>query len=102
MYNIFIGPPRFEWDENKNAENMRKHGVPFEEAKTAFFDVNAEENPDPDHSAGEDRFLLLGITSHLRVLIVCHCYRENGEVIRMISARKADKQEEADYWELQQ
>ena len=102
MYNIFIGPPHFEWDIRKAAENRRKHGVSFEEAKTAFSDVNAEEYPDPEHSDEEDRFILLGITARMRVVMVCHCFRQSGEVIRIISARKADKQEESDYWELQQ
>ena len=100
MYNIFIGPPRFEWDEKKNAENNRKHGVSFEEACTVFLDEDALESADPDHSNGEDRFILVGASDRLRVLMVVHCYREEGGVIRIISARKLDKKEEAAYWEL--
>lgn len=89
---------RFEWDEAKNRRNRRKHGVPFEEAQTVFLDENAIRFFDPDHSADEDRFLMLGISFRLRVLVVCHCFRVNDSVIRIISARKADKAEEAEYW----
>ena len=89
---------RFEWDEAKNRESKRKHAVSFEEAQTVFLDENARRFYDPDHSEDEERFLMLGISFRLRVLIVCHCYRVGGTIIRIISARKADKQEEADYW----
>lgn len=89
---------RFEWDENKNRENIRKHGVSFEEAQTAFLDENAIRFYDPDHSRDEDRFIMLGISIRLRILVVCHCYRQNDTVIRIISARKADKHESQDYW----
>lgn len=89
---------RFEWDEAKNRENRRQHGVPFEEAETVFLDENAMRFFDPDHSSSEDRFLMLGISFRLRVLVVCHCYRVSDSVIRIISARKADKGEETDYW----
>lgn len=89
---------RFEWDETKNRENLRKHRVSFEEAQTVFLDENAIRFFDPDHSADEDRFLMLGISFRLRVLVVSHCFRVNDDVIRIISARKADKAEEADYW----
>ncbi len=82
-------PLRFEWDEAKDRENRRKHGVSFEEARTVFYDDNAIEFHDDEHSEWEDRFLLLGVSSRLRVLMVCHCRRESGDVIRMISARKA-------------
>ena len=88
---------RFEWDENKNRKNKREHGVSFEEAQTVFLDENALRFFDPDHSDDEDRFIMLGISFKLRVLVVCHCYRENDEVIRLISARKADKDEIQDY-----
>ena len=88
---------RFSWDEKKNRSNQRKHGVSFEEARTAFFDENAKVYFDPDHSADEDRFILLGIGARLRVLVVCHCYREGESVIRIISSRKADRQEKEDY-----
>lgn len=89
---------RFEWDERKNGENKRKHKVSFEEAQTVFLDENALRYFDPDHSQDEDRFIMLGMSFTLRVLVVCHCYREDDSVIRIISARKADKREQADYW----
>jgi uncharacterized DUF497 family protein len=88
---------QFKWDENKNRKNKRKHGVSFEEAQTVFLDENAIRFFDPDHSEEEDRFIMLGISFKLRALVVCHCYRENDEVIRLISARKADKDEIRDY-----
>ncbi|MBM4153727.1 MAG: BrnT family toxin [Lentisphaerae bacterium] len=89
---------RFEWDEAKNRDNRRKHKVTFEEAQTVFLDESALRFFDPDHSADEDRFLMLGVSFRLRVLIVCHCLRVSDSVIRIISARKADRAEEADYW----
>ena len=89
---------RFEWDEAKNRENRRKHSVSFEEAETVFLDEHALRFYDPDHSADEDRFLMLGISFRLRVLVVCHCFRANDAVVRIISARKANKEEEAEYW----
>jgi uncharacterized DUF497 family protein len=89
---------RFEWDERKNRENKRKHGVSFEEAQTVFVDENAIRYFDPDHSEDEDRFLILGMSFTLRVLVVCHCYRADDFVIRIISARRADKGEQAAYW----
>jgi uncharacterized DUF497 family protein len=89
---------RFVWDPRKNLSNRRKHGVTFEEAQTAFQDENAKVYFDPDHSETEDRFILLGISFQLRVLIVCHCYREAESLIRIISARKADRKEQEDYW----
>jgi len=88
---------RFEWNENKNQINKKKHGVSFEEAKTVFLDQNARLIPDPEHSMDEDRFVILGISSLLRTLVVCHCYRENDDVIRIISARKANSEEEWQY-----
>ena len=89
---------RFEWDERKNRENKRKHRVSFEEAQTVFLDENAVRYFDPDHSEDEDRFIMLGMSFTLRVLVVCHCYHEDDLVIRIISARKADKGEQSDYW----
>ena len=89
---------RFEWDENKNRENIRKHSIPFEEAQTVFLDENAIRFFDPDHSQDEDRFIMLGMSFKLRVLVVCHCYRKNDTVIRIVSARKADKHETKNYW----
>ena len=84
---------RVVWDEDKAALNRRKHGVPFEEAATVFSDENALLLDDPDHSSGEDRFVLLGLSSGLRLPVVCHCYREPGDIIRLISARKAVRRE---------
>lgn len=80
---------RFEWDERKATANLKKHGVSFEEARTAFFDERARLIDDPDHSEDEERFILLGLSNALRLLLVCHCYRESADVIRIISARKA-------------
>ncbi len=88
---------KFTWDAQKSIANKRKHGVAFEEAQTVFDDCDALRIFDPDHSEDEDRFLLLGLSAALRVLVVCHCYREDDEQIRIISARKASKKESADY-----
>ncbi len=88
---------QFEWDPPKNLINIKKHQVSFEEASTVFLDENALLIADPDHSAEEDRFILLGLSSTLRLLIVCHCYRSKGGVIRIISDQKADRQERQDY-----
>jgi uncharacterized DUF497 family protein len=88
---------QFDWDKNKAAANEKKHGVSFEEAQTAFDDHNALLIPDPDHAGEEDRFVLLGLSAALRMLVVCHCYREHDELIRIISARKATKTESATY-----
>ncbi|CAK7021634.1 MAG: hypothetical protein DELT_02429 [Desulfovibrio sp.] len=88
---------KFEWDEAKAVANEKKHGVLFGEAQTVFDDHYALLIPDPDHSDDEDRFVLLGISAALRMLVVCHCYRENDETIRIISARKATKNEAIAY-----
>ncbi len=93
---------RVLWDEDKNGLNKKKHGVSFEEAQMVFYDDSAIEFFDPDHSEEEDRFLMLGMSARLRVLVVCHCLRESGSVIRIISARKATRKEEAQYWEVRQ
>ena len=88
----------FEWDEKKSRANLAKHKISFAEAQTIFFDSNARMIFDPDHSSSEDRFILLGMSALLRVLIVCHCCRENdGKVIRIISARKAKRKEQKQY-----
>jgi hypothetical protein len=84
---------RFEWDPRKATANRRKHGIPFEEAESVFSDEHALLIDDPEHSADEDRFVLLGLSAALRVLIVVHCYRTDESIIRLISARKADRQE---------
>jgi uncharacterized DUF497 family protein len=89
----------FEWDENKAKTNLKKHGVSFEEAQSVFFDENARIIPDPDHSINEDRFIILGISLNVKLLVVCHCYRENEKSIRIISARKATKPEAKQYQE---
>ena len=88
---------RFEWDASKATANLRKHRVSFEEAKSVFYDEFAVQFFDDEHSSGEDRFLLLGLSSGTRLLIVCHCERDDGEVIRIISARKATQRESAFY-----
>jgi uncharacterized protein len=88
----------FVWDDRKDLANQRKHGVSFAEARSVFYDENAREYADPDHSAREERFILLGISSRLRVLVVCQCYRESETVIRLISARRAQRNEEEAYW----
>ena len=88
---------RFQWDDKKAAVNKAKHGVSFEEAKTVFYDEDALFRTDDEHSNDEDRFVLLGLSANLRTLAVCHCYRESDEVIRLISARKADRAERAQY-----
>ncbi|BBL71691.1 BrnT family toxin [Methylogaea oryzae] len=87
----------FEWDERKAAVNVKKHGVSFDEAKSAFYDERAKLIDDPDHSGEEDRFVLLGLSAALRLLVVCHCYRGDGGAIRIISARKATAQERKYY-----
>ena len=84
---------RFDWEPVKAEENLRKHGVSFDEAQSVFYDEYATEFYDDTHSEWEDRFLLLGLSSHLRLVMVCHCYRENDSVIRIISARKATTNE---------
>ena len=88
---------RFEWDPAKADQNFRKHGISFEEAKSVFFDESAVEFYDDEHSEWEDRFLLLGLSSRLHLLLVCHCHREREAVIRIISARKATNNEARHY-----
>ena len=88
---------RFEWDDRKAAANEKKHGVKFEEAKSVFVDERAKLIDDPDHSETEGRFVLLGLSSAIRLLLVCHCYRGEGNVIRIISARKATAKESINY-----
>jgi len=87
----------FVWDNNKSQDNVRNHKVSFEEAKTVFYDPNAKVIFDPDHSKDEDRFIILGFSHLLRVLVVCHCYKEDGNTIRIISARKATPNERSQY-----
>jgi uncharacterized DUF497 family protein len=87
----------FDWNNQKAKVNERKHGVSFEEAQTVFYDQNARLRYDSDHSLEEERHILLGISSLLRLLVVCHAYREGEGYIRIISARKATKQEIKQY-----
>ena len=88
---------KFEWDESKAAANLKKHHVSFDEAKSIFFDEFGIQFFDEDHSCDEERFLMLGMSSGAKLLIVCHCEREHGAIIRIISARKATKREGAFY-----
>ena len=88
---------KFEWDAKKASSNKKKHGISFDEARTVFFDEHAKLIDDPDHSNDEDRFVLLGLSSSLKVVLVCHCYRYEGNVIRIISARKASPHESKQY-----
>ena len=91
-----MGGPEFEWDQSKDSENRRKHGVTFEEAKTVFLDDFARLIADPDHSIGEEHFLLLGMGARRRILVVCHL--DMGlDVIRIISARRANRRERKQY-----
>lgn len=87
----------FKWDNRKNSLNEKKHGVLFEQAQTVFVDENALLIHDPDHSQEEDRFIILGLSSRFRILLVCHCYQKDNEVIRIISARKATRKEQKKY-----
>lgn len=87
----------FEWDSTKAAANLKKHGISFEEAQSIFYDEFAVQFFDEDHSSDEERFLLLGMSTGAKLLLVCHCERDAGHVIRIISARKATKRESAFY-----
>lgn len=88
----------FDWDASKASSNKKKHGISFEEAKTAFLDENALVIHDPEHSDDEERFVLLGLSTMTHLLVVCHCYRQQDSVIRIISARKATKKESSQYY----
>ena len=87
----------YEWHSTKSAVNAKKHGSSFDEAKSVFSDENAKLISDPDHSDIEDRFILLGISIRLRTLVVCHCYRGDDNIIRIITARKATTSESKKY-----
>ena len=93
MYNRNMQKTQFSWDENKNALNIRKHGITFEEASAVFYDDFAIEFDDPDHSIEEERFLIIGYSYYNHKCIVSYCYRDSNEVIRIISARLATKKE---------
>jgi uncharacterized DUF497 family protein len=88
---------KFEWDPAKATANARKHGVSFEEAQSVFYDEFAAQFFDDEHSGDEERFLMLGMSTEANLLLVCHCEREAGNVIRIISARKATKRESTFY-----
>ena len=88
---------QFVWDPKKATENERKHGVSFEEAQSVFTDEHALLIDDPDHSADEERFIVMGLSVRLRILVVVHGYREPEEIIRIISARKANRKERGTY-----
>jgi len=88
---------RFSWDRQKDLSNRAKHRISFDEAASVFFDDHARLIADPDHSANEDRFVLLGLSYAMRLLIVVHVYQDNDEIIRIISARKATKSESQNY-----
>lgn len=87
----------FSWDPRKARDNLRKHGVAFEQALTVFFDENARLIHDPDPCDEEDRFVLLGFSSRLRLLVVCHAYRREKNEIRIISLRRAGRREQEHY-----
>ena len=87
----------FIWDKNKNERNIASHKISFEEAKTVFYDPNARVVYDPEHSDDEARFIILGLSRSLNLLVVCHCYREDENIIRIISARKATINERKQY-----
>ena len=94
-----MSPIEFTWDDSKDKTNQKKHKVSFREAQTVFYDKNARLIYDPDHSIEENRFILLGLSSILHILLVCHCYQKNDTIIRIISARKATKKEQNQYKE---
>ena len=84
-------------DASKASLNKKKHGISFNEAKTVFFDENAKVIHDPEHSNDEERFIILGLSVNVRMLVVIHCYRKNDRIIRLISARKATQKESMQY-----
>ena len=98
-YNIIMNTLKFDWDKNKTTKNLAKHKVSFEEAQSVFDDDFARLIPDPDHSEDEERFILLGLSCSLKVLVVVHCYKDEENIIRLISARKATKPESKMYKE---
>jgi uncharacterized DUF497 family protein len=100
QYNSNMNGMTFSWDDRKERENQRKHGISFDEATTVFADEKARLKHDPDHSKGEDRFILLGFSAKLRVLVVIHAYRQNENEIRIITARNATRNERKQYGQL--
>ena len=97
-YNVNTNCIKFDWDESKSRRNQKKHGLSFEEARNAFLDENALLIHDPDHSEEETRFILLGLDARLGLLVVCHVYRDDDRIIRIISARRASRREAEQYW----
>ena len=97
MHNVRMTTLRFKWEPRNATANVKKHGITFGKAKSVFYDDHAKLLDDPDHSDEEERFVLLGLSHTLRVLLVCHCYRTEGNIIRIISARKATSKESKDY-----
>ena len=97
MYTVHMHELRFEWDDAKNRSNIKKHGISFEEAQTVFLDDYAIRFYDPDHSEDDDRFIMLGLSFKLRILVVCHCFKDSDRTIRIISARKATRAEAKHY-----
>lgn len=91
----------FEWDENKDQINQKKHKISFDEAKTVFYDAEAIVIDDPEHSKEEDRFIILGFSKKANLLVVCHCYRASDSIIRIISARKATASETRQYFDFE-
>jgi uncharacterized protein len=89
----------FEWDSSKATQNATKHGISFEEARTVFYDEHALLIPDPDHSQTEGRFIIMGMSTASRMLVVVHCFRKRDSTIRIIAARKAGTKEQKPYWE---
>ena len=89
---------QFEWDKRKEKANIKKHGVSFDEARAVFYDENAIQFVDPEHAEDQNRFILLGISFKLQVLVVCHCWRTSATVVRIVAARKADGDEKNEYW----
>jgi len=100
MYNVHMKNLKFEWDKKKDKANIKNHGISFADARTTFYDEHALQFFDPDHSDEEDRFILLGTNHKLNTLVVCHCFKETETLVRIISARKADKDESDTYWSL--
>ena len=92
-----IDGKRFDWDRIKNLININKHGISFKEAASVFQDENSIELDDLEHSQDEDRFIIIGKSRRLRLVVVCHCYRENNKIIRIISAREANNEESSLY-----
>lgn len=91
---IQIGKVKFEWNDEKNDQNKKKHNVDFREAITIFLNTPIRIFFDPDHSENEDRYVAIGISINSKTLVVVHCESHDGMVVRVISARKATKQEQ--------